>query len=57
MVIETTKLYILILAWMTFIFIQGHNCIRNQNFGVQFLANLSTDFDKTWCVARTCWIV
>ena len=46
---ETTKLFILILVWMTFTFIQGHCCRRYQNFGVHFflkffLANLSINF-------------
>ena len=30
MMMETTKLYILISVWMTSTFIQGHSCIRNQ---------------------------
>ena len=32
MTIETTQLYIFISVWMTFTFIQGHSCMRNQNF-------------------------
>ena len=38
-IIETTKLYILLSVWMTLTFIQGHSCIRNEKLDVCFLAN------------------
>ena len=43
---ETTKLYILVSVWMILAFIQGHSCIRNQNFSFYFLANLSIGLDE-----------
>ena len=49
--IENTKLYILILVWMTLIFIQGHSCMRNQK--LQF----TVDVDEIQYVAITCWVV
>ena len=40
MMIETTKLYILISVWMALTFVQGHNCMRNQNLGCLFSHSL-----------------
>ena len=55
---KTTKLYSLILHWVTFTFIRGHSCIKNKkNFGVYFLANLSIDLDEIRYVATTRWFV
>ena len=51
------KLYILISGWITLTFIHGHSFIRNENFGIHFLANLSIDLDKIHYVATTCWFV
>ena len=31
--------------------------IRNENFGVHFLPNLSIYWDKIQCVATSCWFV
>ena len=36
MMIERTKLYIMVSLWMTLTFIQGHSCIRNKKFGCPF---------------------
>ena len=55
--IEITKLYILISVWMTLIFIQGHSCMRNQQFCVYFLTDLCIDLDKSQYVATICWFV
>ena len=54
--IETTELYILMSVWMTLTFIQGHSCMRNQNFGVHFLRNFAVNFFlcAIQCVATTC---
>ena len=57
MMIKTTKLYILISVRMTLTFIQGHSCIKNENFGVHFLANLGIDVDEFQFVGTTCWFV
>ena len=50
---EITKLHVLI----SFTSIQGHSCIRNQNFGVHFLTNLSISLDEIQYVATACWFV
>ena len=55
--IITTKLFILILVWMTFICGQCCSRVRNQNFCVHFLANFSVNLDEIECVATTCWFV
>ena len=33
LMIETTKLYIFILIWMTLTFIQGHSCMKKNLWG------------------------
>ena len=45
MMIGAAKLYILILVWMTFTFIQGHNCMKNQ----QLLCPFSQKFYRRLC--------
>ena len=52
--IETTELYILISAWMTLTFIEGHREIKTF---VHFLWNFTGDLDETGCFATTCWFV
>ena len=49
MMIETTRLYILISVWMILTFIQGHSCMRH------FLRNLIIYLDENQSVATTCW--
>ena len=51
--IETSKLHIVIPVWMTLTFIWSEIRI----FCVHFLANFSVALDKIWCVATTCWFV
>ena len=55
--IGTTELYILISVKITFIFIQGHCYMRNQNVGVRFLGNFAANLDQNTYVATTCWFV
>ena len=45
--IETAKLYILMLVWMTLTFMQGYSLVRNQIlfFCAHFLTKFSTDLD------------
>ena len=51
------ELYNLILVWMTLAsIIQGHICMKTQNFSVHFLANLSIDLEDQY-VAITYWFV
>ena len=54
---KTTKLYIFISVWMTLTFIQSHSCIRNQNFSVHFLANISVDLNEIQSIDTTIWFV
>ena len=42
---------------MTLTFIQYHSCIRNENFGVHFLANLMIDVDEIKWIVTSCWFV
>ena len=46
LMIETTKFYILILVWMTLVFIQGHSYMRTQKPSVHFLANIYINLDE-----------
>ena len=50
-VIETTKLHIVISVWMTLIFIQGYSCMRNKKLLCLF------DFNEIQYVATTCCFV
>ena len=56
-VIGTTILYVLISVWMTFTFIQGDSCMRNQKLKCPF----SQKFQSIWMefifLATTCWFV
>ena len=45
-IIETTNLHILISVWLTLTSMQGHSCMRNQNFDAPFLANLCVNLDE-----------
>ena len=56
MMVETTKLYILIYVWLTMTFIQGHDCTRNQKLWCPF-SKLSINLDEIQCFATTCWLV
>ena len=49
--IEITKLYILVSAWMTLTFSQGVWEIKN--FSVHFLLNLGINFDEIQYVATS----
>ena len=53
MAIETTKLYILILVWMTLTFSQGHSCRRNWKCQHPFSCSLSIIL-KVWGFLHKC---
>ena len=55
--VETTKLYILISVWMTLIFIHGFSLWETKNFGVHFLTNFMVGLDENQFVATTCCFV
>ena len=58
MMIRITKLYILILVWITWISIQGHTVVRdNKNFGVHFLRNFAVDLEEIQNTATSCCFV
>ena len=57
MMVETTKLYILISVWMTLTVIRGHCCIGNQKLRCPFSRKLKIDLDEIQSVATTCWFV
>ena len=57
MMIETAKLCILMSVLMMLTFIQGHSCMRNQQFLCPFFSNLIIDLDEIKYVATTCWFV
>ena len=51
MIIKTTRVYMLVSVWMTWTFILGHSCMRNQKFCVHFLGNFTVDLDESQYVA------
>ena len=55
--IETTKLYILISVLVTFTFIQGHRCMGNQKLWCQFFCKFEYQCWWNSVVATTCWFV
>ena len=54
MMIGAIKLYLLISVWMTLTFIQGHSCMKIENFSDHFLRNFTVDLDKIQYVATIC---
>ena len=56
MMIERATLYILIPDWMTLTFIQGHSCMRNENFCAHFFLVFVLVWDAIQHVATTCWL-
>ena len=58
LMIETTKLYILISVLVALTIIQGHICMRiKKKLNAPFIANLGIGLDEIWYVAITCWSV
>ena len=57
MMIETTKLYILISVYMTLTLIKGHICVGNQKLCCPFLADVVSIWMKFSMFATTCWFV
>ena len=57
--IRRTKLYILIIIWITLTFTEGQNCMRKKtcSASVHFLRNFEVDSDEIWYAATTCWFV
>ena len=51
-IIQIAELFILVPVLVTLTFIQGHGCIRGENF-TQFLI----DFDEIQYAAKICWCV
>ena len=55
MMIETSKLYILISVGMALSYIQGHSCMKIKTVSFHFLGNFSVDLDEIICVAPIGW--
>ena len=54
LIIETTKLYILIPVWVISTCIQGHSC-KNNHFCAYFLTDFQNELDEIQSFATTCW--